>query len=90
MSLESMITLAVAMFILAASPGPGIFAATAQALSGGFRSSLDVIAGIVSGVLSVVMVFYCLGAARMRRLFSSPRSLRNLNRGAGVTVAARS
>ena len=205
MSLESMITLALAMFILAASPGPGIFAATAQALSGGFRSSLNVIASIVtgdllflvlavfglsavaatmgelfflvrlagggylvwlgirmwtrkpesatgtisvnhrgpwkrylgglfitlgnpkvilfyagflpnfldlgrlqsvdflvaafivSGVLFVVMVFYCLGAARMRRLFSSPRSLCNLNRGAGtimigagVAVAARS
>ncbi len=38
-----------AMLILAASPGPGVFATVARALSSGFRPAVGVIAGIVAG-----------------------------------------
>ena len=37
------------MLLLAASPGPGVFATVARALSSGFRPALGVIAGIVVG-----------------------------------------
>lgn len=49
MSIESVAGFAAAMFILAVTPGPGVFAAVSQALSSGFRSSLELIAGIVLG-----------------------------------------
>ncbi len=49
MTVESVSGFAAAMFILAITPGPGVFAAVSQALSSGFRSSLEVIAGIVFG-----------------------------------------
>ncbi len=47
---------ALAMLALAASPGPGVFAAAAQALAGGFRSAIGVIAGIVIGDLIFLML----------------------------------
>ncbi len=56
MTIESAIAFAIAMFILAASPGPGVFATVAQALGGGFRSALDVIAGIVTGDLIFLLL----------------------------------
>lgn len=49
MTVESASGFAAAMFILAVTPGPGVFAAVSQALSSGFRSSLELIAGIVLG-----------------------------------------
>lgn len=56
MTLESTIAFTIAMLILAASPGPGVFATVAQALAGGFRSALDVIAGIVAGDLIFLLL----------------------------------
>lgn len=56
MTIESAIAFAAAMLVLAASPGPGVFAATAQALAGGFRSAAGVIAGIVAGDLIFLML----------------------------------
>jgi len=56
MTIESAFAFSIAMFILAASPGPGIFATVAQALSGGFRSALDVILGIVAGDLVFLLL----------------------------------
>ncbi len=56
MTIESIIAFSVAMFILAASPGPGVFASVAQALSTGFRTSFDVIAGIVIGDIIFLML----------------------------------
>ncbi len=38
MTVESTLAFALAMLILAATPGPGVFASLAQALSSGFRS----------------------------------------------------
>ena len=55
------------MLVLAASPGPGVFATVAQALSGGFRSALDVIAGIVLGdILFLLLAVF--GMAAVARL----------------------
>lgn len=51
MTIEFTFAFALAMLVLAATPGPGVFASVAQALSSGFRSSIDVIAGIVVGDL---------------------------------------
>jgi len=56
MTIESALAFTIAMFILAASPGPGIFATVAQALANGFRSALDVIAGIVAGDLVFLLL----------------------------------
>ena len=49
MTLYSTIGLSVAMLVLAASPGPGVFATVARALASGFRPALAVIGGIVLG-----------------------------------------
>lgn len=56
MTIESALAFTIAMFILAASPGPGIFATVAQALAGGFRSALDVIGGIIAGDLVFLLL----------------------------------
>ncbi len=56
MTLQSTMAFALAMLALAASPGPGVFAAAAQALAGGFRSAAGVIAGIVIGDLIFLML----------------------------------
>lgn len=56
MTIESSIAFTIAMIILAASPGPGVFATVAQALAGGFRSTLEVIAGIVAGDLVFLLL----------------------------------
>ena len=57
MTIYSAIGFSVAMFVLAASPGPGVFATVARALASGFRPSFAVICGIVVGD-----VFYLLFA----------------------------
>ncbi len=49
MGLVSLISLSTAMLILAASPGPGVFATVARSLASGFRPALGVILGIVLG-----------------------------------------
>jgi threonine/homoserine/homoserine lactone efflux protein len=49
LTVYSAIGFSVAMLVLAASPGPGVFATIARALASGFRPSLDVICGIVLG-----------------------------------------
>lgn len=56
MSLETYIALALAMFVLAITPGPGIFATIARALHGGFRPALSMIAGIVTGDLLFLLL----------------------------------
>ncbi|MCP3953424.1 MAG: LysE family translocator, partial [Desulfobacterales bacterium] len=67
MTIESAIAFTFAMFILAASPGPGVFATVAQALVGGFRSALDIIAGIVIGDL-IFLFLAVFGLAAMARI----------------------
>ena len=51
MTLMSITGLAAAMFILAITPGPGVFATVSRALSSGFRQAVPVVAGIVIGDL---------------------------------------
>jgi len=51
MNLISALGLISAMFVLALTPGPGVFAVLGRALNSGFRKSLFLIAGIVSGDL---------------------------------------
>lgn len=67
MGIESIVAFTGAMLVLAASPGPGVFATVAQALSGGFRSALDVIAGIVLGDLVFLLLAVC-GLAAVARV----------------------
>jgi threonine/homoserine/homoserine lactone efflux protein len=55
-----MIGLSVAMLILAASPGPGVFATVSRALASGFRPALAVICGIVLGDI-IFLLFAVLG-----------------------------
>ena len=63
MTIESTFAFALAMLVLAATPGPGVFASVAQALSSGFRSSIDVIAGIVVGdLLFLILAIFGLSA----------------------------
>ena len=55
MTLYSTIGLSVAMLVLAASPGPGVFATVARALASGFLPALAVIIGIVLGDIIFLM-----------------------------------
>jgi threonine/homoserine/homoserine lactone efflux protein len=43
---------------------------------------------VVLGVLAVVFGAYLALAARTRRLFTSPRAMRMVNRGTGVVMAS--
>ena len=49
MDIFSLAGLAAAMVVLALTPGPGVFATVASALSSGFRGTLSLIAGLVTG-----------------------------------------
>ena len=60
MSLLSIFSLAIAMFILAATPGPGVFATLSRPLASGFVPSLAVIAGIVTGDI-IFLLFAIMG-----------------------------
>jgi threonine/homoserine/homoserine lactone efflux protein len=51
MNVDAIIGFSLAMFVLAVTPGPGVFASVSQALANGFRSALQVIVGIVIGDL---------------------------------------
>lgn len=51
MNIEILIAFLIGMIILAATPGPGVFASVARALSEGFKSSLFFIGGLVIGVI---------------------------------------
>jgi len=60
MSLLSIFSLFIALFVLAATPGPGVFATISRSLASGFVPSLAVIAGIVTGDI-VFLMFAILG-----------------------------
>ena len=45
------------------------------------------IAALIVVILSAVLVSYATAAARARRLFTSPRAVRKLNRGTGIVMA---
>ena len=66
MTFYSAIGFSVAMLVLAASPGPGVFATIARALTSGFRPSLVVICGIVLGDV-IFLLFAAFGLAMVAR-----------------------
>lgn len=63
MSLSTSIALAGAMFILAATPGPGVFATVSRSLASGFTHGLMVATGIVCGdLLFLLLAIYGLSS----------------------------
>ena len=66
MTLYSAFGFALAMLILAASPGPGVFATTARAMASGFRPALGVIWGIVLGDI-IFLMFAAFGLSMVAR-----------------------
>lgn len=55
MSLLATLSFALAMLVLAASPGPGVMATVSRALTSGFRPAMVVVCGIVFGDLIFLM-----------------------------------
>ena len=70
MSLYSAIGFTVAMLILAASPGPGVFATVARALASGFRPALVVICGIVLGDV-IFLLFAAFGLSMVAQVLGN-------------------
>jgi threonine/homoserine/homoserine lactone efflux protein len=66
LTVYSAIGFSVAMLVLAASPGPGVFATVARALASGFRPSLAVICGIVLGDI-IFLIFAAFGLSMVAR-----------------------
>lgn len=62
MTLFSTLSFALAMLVLAASPGPGVFATVARSLSSGLRPALAVVAGIILGDI-IFLLFAIFGLA---------------------------
>lgn len=62
MTLLSTLSFTLAMLVLAASPGPGVFATIARSLSCGFRPALTVVAGIILGDI-IFLLFAIFGLA---------------------------
>lgn len=67
MSLISIFSLAAALFVLAATPGPGVFATISRSLASGFVPSLAVIAGIVTGDI-IFLLFAILGMSMVAQV----------------------
>ena len=63
MSIYNLIALAGAMFVLAITPGPGVFATVARSLASGFSHAALVVAGIVCGdLLFLLLAIYGLSS----------------------------
>ena len=58
------------MLILAASPGPGVFATVARALASGFRPALVVVCGIVLGDI-IFLLFAAFGLSMVARVLGN-------------------
>ncbi|WP_022850031.1 LysE family translocator [Limisalsivibrio acetivorans] len=63
------VTLAGAMAVLAASPGPGVLATVSKSLSTGLRSSVPLILGIILGDL-IFLIFSLYGLAAVAEAYS--------------------
>jgi threonine/homoserine/homoserine lactone efflux protein len=46
------------------------------------------LAALITVIASTVLAVYAVAAARARRVFTSPRAIRLMNRGSGVAVAS--
>lgn len=69
MSIFSVLGLAAAMFLLAITPGPGVFATISKALSSGFKHAVPVVMGIVVGDL-IFLLFAIYGLSLIAETFS--------------------
>ncbi|UFS63466.1 LysE family translocator [Sulfurimonas sp. HSL-3221] len=70
MSVYDLAAFSAAMFLLAVTPGPGVFITVSKALASGFKASLPVIAGIVSGDL-VFLLAAIYGLAAVAEVFAA-------------------
>lgn len=68
MTVFSLISLSIAMLVLASTPGPGVFATVARSLASGFRPALMVVTGIVLGDF-VYLIFAIFGLAMIAQTF---------------------
>lgn len=63
MTLYSMLAFAGAMFLLAITPGPGVFATISRALASGFNNAAFVVLGIVLGdIIFLLLAIFGLSA----------------------------
>lgn len=69
MTILSILGLAAAMFLLAITPGPGVFATVSKALSSGFKQAVPVVIGIVVGDL-IFLLFAIYGLSMIAEAFS--------------------
>ncbi len=60
MSLVSIFSFAIAIFVLAITPGPGVFAIISRSLASGFKTTLLMIAGCVTGDI-IFLLFAIMG-----------------------------
>ncbi len=70
MSILSIFGLSAAMFLLAITPGPGVFATVSKALASGFKHAVPVVMGIVVGDL-IFLIFAIYGLAAIAETFSA-------------------
>jgi threonine/homoserine/homoserine lactone efflux protein len=70
LTLYSAFGFTVAMLVLAASPGPGVFTTTARAMASGFRPALSVIWGIVLGDI-IFLMFAAFGLSMVARVLGN-------------------
>lgn len=70
MTLYSILGLSAAMFLLAVTPGPGVFITVSKALASGFKNTLPVIAGIVIGDLTFLL-FAIFGLSAIAEVFET-------------------
>ncbi len=69
MTIFSILGLAAAMFLLAITPGPGVFATVSKALSSGFKHAVPVVMGIVAGDL-IFLLLAIFGLSLIAETFS--------------------
>jgi len=60
MSLVSIFSFAIAIFVLAVTPGPGVFAIISRSLASGFKTTLVMIAGCITGDI-IFLLFAIMG-----------------------------
>ena len=70
MTILTLLGFGAAMFLLAASPGPGVFATVAQALANGFSHAVVLVLGIVTGDL-IFLLLAVYGLSTMAEILGS-------------------
>lgn len=68
MTTLTILSFSVAMFLLAITPGPGVFATVSKSLSSGFKNAVPVVGGIVLGDL-IFLLFAIYGLSAVAETF---------------------